>query len=106
MFFHGLGIGSTGDDSERVFSGFERCFSKPDLSGVTYAAGLKEVLRFSEGTAINGEGMDAVVDGFGSGKINLKFPGGGDGELDGEFGVLFLGDPPELRISAPDSCAE
>ena len=55
MFFHGLGIGSTGDDGECVFSGAEHCFSKPDLSGVAHAAGLKEVLGFSEGTAIDGE---------------------------------------------------
>ena len=54
-FFTALGLVPLEMMVSVFFSGAEHCFSKPDLSGVAHAAGLKEVLGFSESTAIDGE---------------------------------------------------
>lgn len=47
--------------------------------------------------------MDAVVDGFGSGKMDLVISGNWGREFDGERGSFFPGKPPELGVAAPES---
>ena len=46
--------------------------------------------------AVDGEGMDAVVDSFGCGEVNVKIAGGRDDKLCGEGGSFFSSDPPQL----------